>query len=106
MTCTPEPWDGLTWPRIGQACFAITIDNGGINRGRSVQKWRRDFVRWITKRPSELLRPIEDWLTTKSAAEIEAICCGGQGEPEQVAAMADAPAFADDLLTEYFEEVC
>lgn len=94
------------YPGIKRACFEIAIDNGGINRFRSEKKQSIEFEKWIAKQPAEMLPAIDVWLSAKSDEEIFIICCGGEGEPEQEALMADAPPFTNDLLNSYFEEVC
>lgn len=95
----------MTYPGIARACLLIALDSGGINRDRSERKQASDFKRWIARQDGPLVE-IDTWLAGLTDDELEIVCCGGQGEPEQVALMAHAPAFADDLLDAYFDEVC
>jgi len=92
------------YPGLARATLLIALDNGGINRGRSVEKQRRDVARFLAKRPSELLEPIDAWLSQQTDEQMETICCGEHTEVQ--AALAGAPPFTDDLLNEYFDEVC
>lgn len=97
------------FPNIAKACLLIALDNGGINRGRSVDEHAQDFDRWMEDR-AQFQFPnageIDNWLGSLGDDDLNHVCCGGQGEPEQDAAMVGAPPFADLLLTAYFEEVC
>ena len=95
----------LPYPGIAAACLAIALDNGGINRTRGAKKWRADYRRWIAKRDGNLAE-IDAWLAALSHDALEMVCAGGQDEPETIAAKADAPPFMDDLLNDYFDEVC
>lgn len=99
-----QPWDGLPWAGLARAAFSIAIDNGGINRLRSVAQWRREFLKWAAKRPDDMLRPIDQWLAALTDEQMETVCCGEASETE--AALVSAPAFTDDLLNDYFDEVC
>jgi hypothetical protein len=100
-----KPWETLSYAGIARACFLIALDNGGINRGRSVRKWRGDYERWIAIQAGPLAE-ISSWLADLPDEQMELVCGGGEDEPETIAARADAPAFTDALLTSYFDEVC
>ena len=93
-------------PGIARACQLVALDNGGINRFRSVEKQSRQFNAWLAKQEYPNLAELDQWFAALSEDELELFCCGGTGEPEADAFLAKAPAFADDLLTQYFEEVC
>jgi len=92
------------YPGIARAALAIALDNGGINRGRTVAKQRRDLERFLAKRPDEMLLPIDAWLSKLTDEQMSVICCGEHEEMR--AALVAAPPFTDDLLAEYFDEVC
>lgn len=97
------------YPGIARAALEIALDNGGINRARSEEQQRRDLARWIDQKATTRfpnLDEIDAWLASQSDQQLKDICCGGEGEPEQDAAMRHAPPFTDAFLTAYFEEVC
>lgn len=96
----------MAYTGISRAAFLIAIDNGGINRFRSERQQAKEMKRWLATQPEEILVPVDAWLSTLTEDQMEAVCCGGEGEPEQVAAMAGAPPFTNDILNSYFEEVC
>lgn len=94
------------YPGIARAALEITLDNGGINIRRSVEQQERDRDKWLAAQPEDLVRPIDEWLAGLSDDDLRAVCSGGQDEPEQLALLAAAPPFTDDLLNDYFEKVC
>lgn len=97
---------GKAYAGIRKACFLIALDNGGINRERSAAKQGREFDRWIAEQDYPNLSEIDGWLDAHTEEELEIVCCGGTGESEVEAIRAMAPAFMDDLLNNYFDEVC
>lgn len=94
------------FPGIYRACLLIALDNGGINRTRSVERQRREYERWLSSHPDEMLQPIDAWFTSLSDEDLDMVCTGGTGEPEVEALRAQGPPFSDDLLNDYFEKVC
>lgn len=94
------------FPNIEKACLAVALDNGGINRFRSVDKQRREYAKWLAQQDYPNLAEIDQWLGTLSKDDLETVCVGGQDEPGTIAIRASAPAFLDDLLNSYFDEVC
>lgn len=96
----------MDYSGIARACFLIAIDNGGINRGRSEAMQKRDMGRWLAKQPSDTLPEIDAWLSALSDDDLDTFCCGGEDEPETEAVRATAPPFTDQLLNDYFDEVC
>lgn len=102
--------DGLmssaSFPGIEAACFLVAIDNGGINRERSETQQKREFRKWLSRQDYPNLAEIDAWLSGLSEEDLELVCVGGTGEPEVEALRAQAPAFFDDLLNTYFDEVC
>jgi hypothetical protein len=97
------------YPNIARACQLIALDNGGINRTRGALAQVRECERWLEDRAQFQFPNVDEidaWLATLTDDQLDAVCCGGQGEPEQVAAMVGAPPFTDELLTTYFEDVC
>lgn len=93
------------YPGIRRACFLIALDNGGINRDRSEAQWDREFARWIGRRDDKnALAPIDAWLASLTDEALDTVCCGEHSEV--AAAMRKAPPFTDDLLNNFFDEVC
>ena len=95
-----------SYPGIAAACFLIALDNGGINRERSVERQGREFAKWMARQDQPNLAEIDAWLDELSEEDLELVCVGGTGEPEVEAIRANAPVFMDDLLNAYFDEVC
>ncbi len=93
------------WPGIQRAALEIALDNGGINRFRSEKQQQREFRRWLEKQPQELLPAIDAWLSGLSDDDLQTVCSGGEG-PEQDALLASGPPFTNQLLNDYFDEVC
>lgn len=93
------------YPGITRGCFLIALDNGGLNRHRPAAKLRSDIATWCSAQPMDL-QAIDAWLAALSDADLDTVCCGGHGEPEQVELLAKAPPFTDALLDDYFEQVC
>lgn len=91
------------YPNIAAACLLIALDNGGINRARSVDKWAGDFNRFIGSRDG-LLPETDAWLKGLSEDDFETACCGEHSEMEAI--LATAPPFTGDLLNDYFDQVC
>lgn len=91
---------------LHKAFLVIALDNGGIHRDRSVERQAKEATVFLSKRDSAFLAPIEQWLASLTDDEIETVCAGGRDEPETIELMAKAPPFADDLLNDYFDEVC
>jgi len=94
----------VTYQNIAKACRLIAIDNGGIHRDRSVEKQARQYRSWIARREDPTLAEIDGWLGGLSDTDLATACCGETSEAEAV--LVTAPAFTDDLLNAYFEEVC
>ena len=98
--------DRPTYPGLERAAVEIALDSGGINRGRSERRMRKEFRSWARQQPGEILEPIDKWLSALSDEDLYIVCCGGKGETEQEALLAEAPPFTDDTLDRYFNEVC
>ena len=96
----------MQYPGIAAACFLIAIDNGGINRTRSADKQATDFGKWLAMQDYPNIDEIDQFLSALSKEDLELLSVGGTGEPEVEAIRAKAPAFTDDLLNAYFDEVC
>ena len=97
---------GLPYQGIARACLLIALDNGGINRSRSVDKWRRDYTRWIERQDGPWLESIDAWLLGLSTTDLDLACNGGSGEPDVEAVRSKAPPFTEDILDGYFDMVC
>lgn len=95
----------LPFLNIRNACLEIAYDNGGVHRERSVQQVRHEIDSFLSSRSySDHFAAIDSWLSTLNTAQLETVC-NGEGS-EAAAIVASAPAFTDQLLEEYFEEVC
>lgn len=96
----------VRYPGIARAALEIALDNGGINRFRSERKQRRELSNFLERQPQEILPAIDAWLGGLSQEDLQEFCCGGLGEPERELVAKDAPPFTDQLLNDYFDEVC
>ncbi|WP_062233091.1 hypothetical protein [Aureimonas sp. N4] len=97
---------GGEYPGIAAACQLIALDNGGINRSRSVAKQGSEMRKWLAKQPAEMVEPIDAWLSSLSEADLDEVCCGCADDEAHVALLMAAPPFTDELLNSYFDEVC
>jgi hypothetical protein len=99
----PGLFDGIKYQNIARACFAICIDNGGINRERSEQQWRDEFAAFINREawPPEILVAIDAWLGTLAADDLETVCAGV--DTEAMTLMESAPPCTQEVLDAYFE---
>ncbi len=92
------------YPGITKAALVIAYDNGGINCFRSEEQMRRELVQFLARWPDDMLGLIDAWLAAQTDDDLDTICCG---EHEAMnALMANAPPGANDLLDNYFEQVC
>lgn len=96
--------DSKDYPGLHKALQLIALDNGGINWTRSEKKQHREAAKFLSKRPAEMLEPIERWLATLSHDDFETVCMGENSEGQAI--LKSAPPFTDDLLNDYFDEVC
>lgn len=92
------------WPGITRAALEIAYDNGGVNRLRSEDQVRREIAAWLARQPADVLPAIDAWLSSLSDAELSDFCAGGDDRSQELAAA--APPFTDQLLNQYFDEVC
>lgn len=89
---------------IRKACMLISYSNGGVNRDRAEPRVLREMQRFIDSRPYlDELKPIDAWLGTLTAHQLETVCDGEQTEAEAITKA--APAFTETLLNEWFD-VC
>jgi len=86
-----------------RACRLISLDNGGINRGRTAALQLRQARAFIAAYPADMAA-IDKWLGGLTDDEMETICAGDADE--SVAILATAPPFTDAFLNDYFDEVC
>ena len=100
----------MTYPNINKATLLITLDNGGINRGRTTQERQDAYETWLAYRPTVTpgveLGAIDEWLGALTETELNEVCCGCYGEEPRSSLMAGAPPGTEELLDAYFEEVC
>lgn len=93
---------GADVENIRRACLLISRSNGGINRYRPEAKVLRELQQFIDSRPyHDELRPIDHWLGTLTASDLETVCDGDQDEAETITKA--APAFTETLLNEWFD---
>ena len=92
------------WPGIRRAALEIALDNGGINRFRSEKQQQREFRKWLEKQPQELLPAIDVWLSGLSDDDLQTVCGGEVTEADAI--LANGPPFTNQLLNDYFDEVC
>ena len=93
------------YPGIRRACMLITVDNGGLHRGRSERKVLSDMERFLAQRAyGDEFGAIDRWLAALDDEALQIVCCGEEREME--AAIERAPPFTSALLNDYFEQVC
>lgn len=102
------------YPNIWDACFLITVDNGGLNRNRSVEQIQTEFeafIERVQKTESWNLVAINNWIGTLDRksygvldSQFDILCCGE--ETERDALLNGSPIGTNDLLEKWFEEVC
>lgn len=93
-----------TYPGIKRAAIEIALDNGGINRDRSMSQMLADFGNWLEDQDQAILPSIDAWLTDLSEDDLSTVCCGEHSDMQRL--IKSAPPGTDDLLNRYFDEVC
>ena len=63
-----------------------------------------EFKAWIAKQPSDLLMPIDVFLSSLTDNDLTTLCDGEESEIKTI--LCNAPPFIGDLLDRYFNEVC
>jgi hypothetical protein len=97
--------DAITrFPGISRAALEIALDNGGINRFRPPKQQQRELSKFLERQPQEILPAIDAWLASLSDDDLSTACCGEHSEMEAI--LLTAPPFTDQLLSDYFDEVC
>lgn len=96
------------YPNLVKTFMFITLDNGGINRTRSIDQWNKEVNTFLLKQNNSDLHLLEwdRWLGTKDEKTLDLIAAGGQDEPETIEAHKNMPEGLDEFLNIYFEEVC
>ena len=102
------------YPNIWEACFLITLDNGGLHRGRSESQIEQEFdgfLLGVEEHEIWDLQKIDNWISTlsrKSHVEIESqletLCCGEETEMEEL--YKEGPQGAYALLNAWFDGPC
>ncbi|TDW20374.1 hypothetical protein EV128_1254 [Rhizobium azibense] len=93
------------YPGIKRACLAITYANGGINRHRPETQVLHLMGLWLGENFHRRdLKRIDAWLAAKTDAEIEILADGEESESK--ALLVGSPPETDELLEDYFENVC
>jgi hypothetical protein len=92
---------------IKRAALEISLDNGGINRDRSIEQMTKELDDFLEKTKDVItLFLIDAWLRSLSEEDMNTVCAGGQDEPETIELMSKAPSGTNELLNEIFEQVC
>lgn len=105
----PQPKPRLLpeiYPGIATALFAITLDNGGLNRDRPTDKINDEMHDWLAKFPRTFLDVFEPWLAALDENGIEQMTAGEETEREEFMAANNVPPLLDEFLTKWFDEVC
>ncbi len=94
------------FPGIWRACFAITIDNGGLHRDRSERRVKEEFEVWLPQIEDTGvdLAVIDSWLAALSEDDLGTVTAGEMKEMKEK--MNSAPPGTEKLLNDYFDEVC
>jgi hypothetical protein len=98
-----ERGDGK-FPGIYRAAREIAYDNGGIHRDRSEQQQFEEYEVWLAKQDPLKLGLIDSWLMSLTDFQLNVVCTDGEGEGALI--LKTAPAGTDELLNDYFDEVC
>lgn len=94
---------------IYKACFAVTLDNGGLNRYRSEEQIKQEFDDFIVTYEarhlgSQNLFAIDAWFSTLSVEQMKTATGGEESEIEEM--FLAAPFGANQLLNAWFDEHC
>lgn len=90
-----------SYPNIKRAALAIGYDNGMIHRECSESKYlaqaEQGVITWLARMGNvavarSRLANVEAALGALDDAQLDALCCGGEGEPEQAHAFSLLPA--------------
>lgn len=96
------------FPFIFKACFAVTQDNGGLNRDRDINQIREEYADFLVtfeaRYPNFKLDDINKFFKSLSDEDLSTAAAGE--ESEMIAVMSRGPLGSDVLLTEWFEEHC
>lgn len=93
---------------IYKACFAVTLDNGGLNRDRGEDQIKEEYADFMAtyeaRYPSVDLPSIDAWFGSLDDEAMEVATAGEESEMQ--ALFEDAPEGAYTLLEHWFEEHC
>ena len=90
---------------IRRACLLISRSNGGINRNRSQERVLREMQHFLDLLAyRDELPAIDAWLGTLTPEQFETVCDGEMSEADGI--LVTAPPFTNELLNDYFEDVC
>lgn len=94
------------YPFIYKACFAVSLDNGGLNRDRPEGDIKTDYHQFINEAGLALmdLQAINDWFKYLSDEEMGIATAGEETEMEEL--FKDAPQGAYALLNLWFDGPC
>lgn len=95
------------YPGLRRAALEIAYDNGMVNRTTTEEKWLTslDPIVGATGVDHADLQAMSEFIDTLTEEELNELCCGGQGEPEQEAVLNRAPdrEKLDGMLNDIFE---
>lgn len=98
----------MNFPSIYKACFAVTLDNGGLNRYRDVDQIQREYADFMStyevRYPGLDLAGIDRWYGSLSEDDMEIATAGEETEMQKL--YEDAPQGAYALVEHWFEEHC
>ena len=88
------------YPNVAKAFLVMALDNGGINAARSMRQWQSEVENFMSKIDTQVLITSEQYLSHLSAEKFEDVAIGAWSENS------DTPECVDEILCEYFNEVC
>lgn len=93
-------------PGIERAALQIALDNGGIFRDRPTWVWREEFREWLSKRTEPNLDEIDAWLSSLTDDLLDTFATGCEEDSRFEELQKASPKGANELLDDYFNEVC
>jgi len=91
----------MRYEAIKQAAIVMALDNGAINRYRTLVQFLDDLRAALEKEDADNLEAANVWLGTLNYEQID-IFTGGSDE--EIDAL-NSPEFVDDLFNRIFQEV-
>lgn len=96
------------YPFIYKACFAVTIDNGGLNQYRGESQIKEEYASFIESikslYPEYNLEDINLWFKSLKDEDMETATAGEDTDMQEL--FESAPKGAYIILERWFEEYC